>query len=72
MGYKLPLQIKSRVGGPDRPRHLRINGPKGPREALLSFVPAAADPEGSPQERARLKAESGGLHGGSIPLRYSK
>lgn len=65
MGDKLSLQIKSRVGGPNRPQHVRINGPEGPREALLSLcsdLPGAADLQRSPQEHARLKAESWGLH----------
>lgn len=56
MGDKLSLQIKSRVGGPNRPQHIRINGPEGPREALLRIH------RGSPQEHARLKAESRGPH----------
>ena len=64
-GYKLSLQSKLRVEGPNRPQHVRINGPEGPREALLSLCQRPLIRKGSPQERARRP-------GGSTPLRYSE
>lgn len=64
-GYKLSPQSKLGVEGPNRPQHVRVNGPTGPRDALLSLCQRPLIRKGSPQERARRP-------GGSTPLRYSE
>ena len=64
-GYKLSPQSKLRAEGPNRPQHVRINGPEGPRDALRSLCQRPLIRKGSPQERARRP-------GGSTPLRYSE